>query len=232
MATNRFSAEQGRSAASAVNVVTRSGVGHAPGHRHLPPARRRAAGAARHLRPQRRARRRPSRASSTRPRVGGPIVRGKAWWFGAVEYRNQDAVVQVGERDLATRTIRRGLRRGAPRRPPRPRAGSTCRPRPATRLSFRYVFEDAEDVAGQHARPGDRLRLAAPGRARNRHHQGLATWTRTLGPAAVNTLRASYSDYRNAIEPVTPGPPAHLPEPPGRRQLPGARRARRRRAGS
>ena len=28
--------------------------------------------------------------------LGGPLVRGKAWWFGAAEYRNQDAVVQDG----------------------------------------------------------------------------------------------------------------------------------------
>ena len=31
------------------------------------------------------------------------------------------------------------------------------------------------------------------------------TWTRTLGQASVNTLRASYSHYRNSIEPVAPG---------------------------
>jgi hypothetical protein len=41
--------------------------------------------------------------------------------------------------------------------------------------------------------------------SRNRHHQGLLTWTRTLSPAAVNSLRASYSYYRNSIDPVSPG---------------------------
>ena len=43
-----------------------------------------------------------------------------------------------------------------------------------------------------------------------------------MGASAVNTLRASYSDFKNSIVPVSPGPPAHLPEHPGRGQLPGA----------
>ena len=37
------------------------------------------------------------------------MVKDKAFWFGAFEYRNQDGAVLVGERDAATRSIRRGF---------------------------------------------------------------------------------------------------------------------------
>src|SRR6185295_4990581 len=41
--------------------------------------------------------------------LGGPIKRDRAWFFGSFEYRDQDGVVLVGARDLASRTIRRGF---------------------------------------------------------------------------------------------------------------------------
>ena len=41
--------------------------------------------------------------------VGGPLVAGRLFWFGAVEYRNQDGAVLVGARDVAARTIRRSF---------------------------------------------------------------------------------------------------------------------------
>jgi len=74
----------------------------------------------------------------------------------------------------------------------------------ADTVGLRYVFEDQEDVAASTL---DRAIGSASQRqdSRNRHHQGLLTWTRTLGSSAVNTLRVSYSDYGNAIEPVVPG---------------------------
>ena len=108
MATNRYSAEQGRSAAAAINVVTRAGTDTLAGTatfllrddalRACPrPTTAARQGAA--LQPR----------SSISATLGGPIARGKAWWFAAAEYRNQDAVVQTGTRDVAARTIRQTL---------------------------------------------------------------------------------------------------------------------------
>ena len=203
MATNRFSAEQGRSAASAVNVVTRSGIGHARGLRHVPPPRRLAAGPARDLRPLVR------RGAALLP----PAVLGDAraarscaarpGGSRAAEYRNQDAVVQVGERDPATRTIRRDLA-AAPLDDLLGLGRVDVTASDADTLGLRYVLQDQEDVAASTL---DRAIGSASQRqtGRNRHHQGLVTWTRTLGATAVNTLRLSYSDYRNAIDPVAPG---------------------------
>ena len=45
--------------------------------------------------------------------LGGPIKKDKAWFFGSVEYRNQDGAALVGVRDLATRTIKTDFRRCA-----------------------------------------------------------------------------------------------------------------------
>ena len=202
MATNRFSAEQGRSAASAVNVVTRGGSDTLSGSatfllrddslQGLPATYDRTAGEAP-----------PFSRQQYSAAVGGPIVRGRAWWFAAAEYRNQDAVVQVGERDTATRTIRRDLAE-APLDDLLATGRVDVRASGADTLGLRYVFEDQEDVAASTL---DRAIGSASQRqdSRNRHHQGLLTWTRTLGSSAVNTLRVSYSDYGNAIEPVVPG---------------------------
>lgn len=202
MATNRYSAEQGRSAASAVNVVTRSGSDELQGSatlllrddslQGLPATYDRSTGEAP-----------PFSRLQYSAAVGGPIVRGKAWWFGALEYRDQAAVVQVGERDLATRTIGRALAT-APLDDLLATGRVDVRASDADTLAFRYVLQDAEDVAGSTL---DRAIGSESQRqtGRNRHHQGLATWTRTLGTTGVNTLRVSYSDYRNSIDPVAPG---------------------------
>ena len=37
--------------------------------------------------------------------LGGPFKKNKAWWFGSVEYRNQNAAIETGERDFTTDTI-------------------------------------------------------------------------------------------------------------------------------
>ncbi len=202
IATNRFSAEQGRSAASAVNVVTKTGTDALHGStsfflrndrlQGLPATFDRTQG------------QKPSfdreQYSAT---LGGPLVRGKAWWFGAVEYRNQDAVLQVGERDTATRTIRSSFAL-APLRDLLATGRIDAQPSPQDNLSLRYSFEDAQDTGASTL---DRAIGTASQRQKsdNTYNLGLLTWTRSVSATAVNTLRASYSNYDNAIVPVTPG---------------------------
>jgi hypothetical protein len=202
MATNRYSAEQGRSAASVVNVVTRAGgeAWHGAASfflrddalQALPATYDRTLGEA---------------PSFDRQQyslaLGGPLVRGKAWWFGAAEYRDQGAVAQVGARDAATRTIRRGFAE-APLQDLLATGRIDVQASPASALAFRYAFEDATDTGPSTL---DRAIGSATQRqeSRNRYHLGFASWTRTLSATAVNTLRVSYSDYDNRIDPVVPG---------------------------
>jgi hypothetical protein len=201
MATNRFSAEQGRSAASAVNVVTRSGSDTLHGSaslflrddalQGLPATFDRTKQAPPFDRQQ---------YSAT---LGGPITRGKAWWFVAAEYRDQDSVVQTGERDVASRSIRQGLA-PAPLQDFLGLARVDVRATSKDTLGFRYVLQDESDTAQSAL---DRSLGSATQRqaSDNRHHQGLVSWTRVMGSTGVNTLRASYSDFRNQIDPVSPG---------------------------
>ena len=201
MATNRFSAEQGRSAASAVNVVTRSGSDTLHGSaslflrddalQGLPATFDRTREAPPFDRQQ---------YSGT---FGGPIVRGKAWWFVAAEYRDQDSVVQTGVRDVASRSIRQGLA-PAPLKDFLGLARVDVRASAKDTLGFRYLLQDESDTAQSkldRALGSQTQRQASD----NRHQQGLFTWTRVMGSTGVNTLRASYSDFRNQIDPVSPG---------------------------
>jgi hypothetical protein len=202
IATNRFSADQGRSAASAINVVTKSGSDELHGSasvfvrddalQGLPATFDRSQGES------------PSfDREQYSAALGGPLVKGKAWWFGAVEYRNQGAVAQVGVRDVAAQTIRRSLA-PAPLHDLLATGRIDVEASNKDNLSLRYVFEDTEDTGASTL---DRAIGSASQRqtSTNKYNMGLLTWTRTFSPTAVNTLRASYSNYDNAIVPVTPG---------------------------
>jgi outer membrane receptor protein involved in Fe transport len=202
IATNRFSAEQGRSAASTVNVVTRTGGDALRGSasfflrddslQALPATYDRTLGEAP-----------PFDRQQYALTLGGPVVRGRAWWFGAVEYRDQSAVAQVGLRDAATRTIRHDFA-AAPLDDLLATGRLDLQPSPASAFSLRYAFEDTTDIATSTL---DRAIGSESQRqdSHNRYHLALASWTRTFSSTAVNTLRVSYSDYDNQIDPVTPG---------------------------
>lgn len=102
IATNRFSAELGRSSSSVINVVTKSGTNFYHGSFSFFERDRRLQGLPATF----------DRGGNQKPpfdrqqysaTFGGPIVKDRAWWFGSFEYRNQDGAVLVGERDSAKR---------------------------------------------------------------------------------------------------------------------------------
>src|SRR5262249_6606596 len=107
IATNRFSAELGRSGSSVINIVTRSGGNDLHGSggfffrdrslQALPATFDRSNPEPPFDREQ---------YSAT---LGGPFVRNHVFWFGSFEYRNQDGAVLVGQRDAAARAITRSF---------------------------------------------------------------------------------------------------------------------------
>jgi outer membrane receptor protein involved in Fe transport len=202
VATNRFSAELGRSAGSVINVVTRSGGETPRGSAALflrdqswqalpdlpgldvtddPPFDR-------------------QQASFT---LGGPVRRPGIFGFGGLEVRNQDGGVLVGVRDTATRSIRRTFA-------PAPlddllgtfrmdwRAGGS------DDLMFRYSFQRADDIASSTI---ERAIGTASQRqeSTNRLQSVVGSWTRVLSSQAVNSVSISYSNFDNSIVPVEPG---------------------------
>jgi hypothetical protein len=208
IATNRFTAETGRSASSVINVVTKSGTDQLKGSAslfardsawqalpatfdrtsgdELPFDRQQIAGAA-----------------------GGPLAPGRAFWFGAAEYRNQDGALLVGQRDVATRTIRRTFA-------PAPLDDFLASLRFDWRggdndsIMVRYAGEKATDTGASTL---DRAIGSASQRqtSRNAYNSVVGTWTRVLSPTMVNAATVSLSTFDNEITPVQRGPQLTFP---------------------
>ena len=207
IATNRFSAEIGRSGSSVINIVTKTGTNDFHGSASFYFRNRRLQGL-------------PATFDRSTPEppfdrqqyafaLGGPIKRDSVWWFGSFEYRNQDGAVLVGERDSASRTIRRGFAL-APLNDLLATVRGDWRPSDPDQFSFRYSIERADDVAAStliRAIGSATQRQAA----RNRYQSFLTNWTRLISPRAVNSFSFSVNNFSNRIQPVTPGPQLTFP---------------------
>ena len=108
IATNRFSAQLGRSGSSVINVMTKSGTNefHGSGSVYFRDSSLQGLPATfdRSLNQSP-----PFDRQQYAFALGGPIKKDRAWFFGSFENRNQDGVVLVGTRNLATRSITRGF---------------------------------------------------------------------------------------------------------------------------
>ena len=141
--------------------------------------------------------------------AGGALVPGKAFWFAAAEYRNQDGAVLVGERDVAARAIRRSFA-AAPLDDTLGSGRVDWRPNGADALSVRYAGERAEDTGASSL---DRAIGSASyrQRSRNSYQSVVGTWTRVMSPTLVNAATVSFSTFDNAIAPVAAGPQYTFP---------------------
>ena len=208
IATNRFTAEFGRSAASFINVVTKSGTNTLQGSaslflrddgwQGLPATFDRSSGE-----------RPPFDRQQISAAGGGPLVEGEAFWFGAVELRNQDGAILVGERDVAARAIRRSFA-AAPLDDLLGSARFDWRPADADGFMFRYAAERADDVSGSTL---DRAIGSASQRqdSENRFHSAVASWSRIWSPSLLSVTNVSFSTFRNTIAPVAAGPQLTFP---------------------
>ena len=208
IATNRFTAEMGRSASSAINIITRSGSDELRGStslflrdnswQGLPATYDRSSGSTP-----------PFDRQQFAAAAGGPLVRGEAVWFGAFEYRNQDGAVLVGERDLTTQSIRRTFA-AAPLDDVLGSARVDWRVGGSDTLVVRYAGERADDIAAStldRAIGSDSYRQSS----RNRYQSVVGTWTRTWSPTVLNVASASFSTFRNKITPVAVEPQLTFP---------------------
>jgi outer membrane receptor protein involved in Fe transport len=207
IATNRFSAELGRSGSSIINIVTKGGSNEVHGStsfffrdRNLqalpatfdrsspdPPFDREQFSAA----------------------IGGPIVKNKLFWFGSFEYRNQDGAVLIGERDVATRSIKRGFAL-APLDDLLASGRVDWSASDFDRLNFRYSIER---VDGTGASTLNRPIGTASQRQtlKNNYQSFLTNWERVFSPTVVNSFNFSVTNFINDTLPVEVSPQLTFP---------------------
>jgi hypothetical protein len=207
IATNRFSADVGRSGSAVINVVTKSGTNELHGSASF--FERDSALQGLPAVYDRRLDKAPFDRQQVALGVGGPVVRDRAWWFGAFEYRNQDGTIIVGARDTATRTIVSGFA-DAPLDDLLASGRFDWDLDEANRLTVRYGLERQTDVA-----PTTLIRaIGSPSQRQdslNKFQSALANWTRTISATAVNSFSFSVNNSFNRIVPVEPGPQYTFP---------------------
>ena len=201
VATNRFSAEYGRSASSVINVVTKSGSNDLRGSfsfferdknlQALPATFDRSLTAPPFDRQQ---------YSFT---LGGPVIKDNLWFFGALEYRDQDGATQVGIRDVPNRRITRGFAL-APLNDLLLNGRIDYQLSDTQRFDFRYSFEDVEarDTSKLDREIGSASYLQ---NLENRFHSFMANWTSILSPRMVNAFGFSVNNFVNDTNPVERG---------------------------
>jgi len=207
VATNRFSAELGRSASSVINVLTKSGTNELHGSFSFYERDRRLQGLPATF--DRRNQEPPFDRQQYAATLGGPIKKDRAWWFGSFEYRNQDGAVLVGKRDLAARQIRRGFA-PAPLNDLLGLARGDWYPSNNDRFSFRYAIERLEDVGATKL---DRAIGSASQRQKlnNDHQAFLASWDRVFTTTVLNSFSFSVNNFSNTTNPLTAGPQLTFP---------------------
>src|SRR5690348_8851089 len=207
-ATNRFSAQLGRSGSSVINVLTKSGSNdlHGSGSFYFRDSSLQGLPATF------------DRTLDQSPpfdreqyafAIGGPIKKDRAWFFGSFENRNQDGVVLVGTRDLATRSIRRGFADS-----PLDDFMTTNRvdfsPTQSDHLNFRYSFQRENGITASTL---NRSIGSASQRqsSQNKSNTFLANYSHVFSANNVNDFNFSFSTFRNDTLPVAPGPQLTFP---------------------
>jgi len=208
IATNRFSSQLGRSGSSVINVITKQGTNevHGSGSFYFRDSKLQALPATF------------DRSLDQSPpfdreqyafALGGPIKKDHAFFFGSFENRNQDGVVLVGTRDLASRSIRHGFADS-----PLDDFMTTERvdwtPSSDDRLGLRYSFQREKGIAASTL-----VRSIGSASQRqsseNKSHSFLANYSRVISPRDINNFNFTFSDFINDTLPVTPGPQLTFP---------------------
>ncbi len=217
VATNRFSAELGRSGSAVVNVVTKSGTNSVHGSASIYARDKSLQAATPVFNPTDLGLSAPAGQSPQFRReqysgtLGGPIVRNKAWWFGAFEYRDELGGVLVGTRDVATQTINTSFA-SEPLTDPMGTLRGDWRFSSKDTLSLHYSIERLGATGSASFLSGQPIGSASERQNLNNHFQTFqGSWTRVLSPSLLNRASYSFNNFINSTLPVTTSPELDFP---------------------
>lgn len=137
--------------------------------------------------------------------LGGPLVKDKAWWFGAFEYRDELGGVLVGTRDPANQTITNSFA-STPLTDPMGTVRGDWQITSKDLLAMHYSIERQSVTGGASFLSGAPIGSASERQdARNNFQTFQTSWTRVLGPTLLNRASFSFNNFINGTDPVTPG---------------------------
>jgi Carboxypeptidase regulatory-like domain len=210
IATNRYTAEVGRSASSIINIVTKSGTNAYHGSAFIFERNRKLGALAatidrstcvpgKECRP-------PFDRQQYGGSFGGPIMKDRAWLFLSAENRHQNASIPVGFRDFTSQTVVQSA------------AGSPLRDhlfsgRLDVSLSAhdtvygRYSYNQSQDTSNGSLQINGSGSAANRQQSLNRFNSFVANWTHTIGNTKVNSLIYHYDAFLNSIPAFSPNAP-------------------------
>jgi hypothetical protein len=216
VATNRFSAEMGRSGSAVANVVTKSGTNALHGSASIYERDKSLQASTPILNPtdgfSAPANQTPEfRRQQYSGTLGGPLVRDKAWWFGAFEYRDELGGVVVGTRNLATQHIDTGFA-SVPLTDPMGTVRGDWKISEKDNLSLHYSIERLGATGAASFLSGQPIGSASERQnLKNDFQTFQASWTRTISTTLLNRTSYAFNNFINSTTPVTVGPELDFP---------------------
>jgi outer membrane receptor protein involved in Fe transport len=212
VATNRFSAEYGRSGSAVVNVLTKSGSNVLHGSASIYERDKSLQAVDPTFNPS-------STGGETPPfsrqqyagTLGGPLVKDKAWFFGAFEYRDELGGVLVGTRDLASQTITNSFA-SEPSTDPMGIVRGDWQMSGKDVLSLHYSIERLSATGAASFLSAQPIGTAAQRQdLRNNFQTFQSSWTRVLSPTLLNRASYSFNNFINITDPLTTAPELDFP---------------------
>jgi outer membrane receptor protein involved in Fe transport len=219
VATNRFSAELGRSGSAIVDVVTKSGTNSLHGSASIYERDKSLQAATPVLNPTlavappagQEPQFRRQQYSGT---LGGPLVKDKAWWFGAFEYRDEVGGVLVGARNpnpAGGGTITTSFA-SVPLTDPMGTLRGDWQISKKDSLTLHYGVERLSATGAASFLSGQPIGSAAERQGLTNDFQTFqASWMRVINPTLLNRASYSFNNFINATTPVTTGPELDFP---------------------